>query len=128
MNIFTMETWFTIQLGVISIFGLLGVLTLVLSNRAYKHRHEEKRQYDDSPAWVLWLVATFFCALISGGVAHNAFSAISLVNKSCELHSTRRHLIDGPCFNEKALGCSLRWTQYRADSVWLETRLSKFNQ
>lgn len=120
-----METWFTIQLVVISIFGLLSVLTLVLSNRAYKHRHEEKRQYDESPAWVMWLAATFFCALISGGVAHNAFSTISLVNKSCELNSTRRQLINGPCFNEKALGCSLRWAQYRADSAWIASRLDK---
>ena len=128
MNMFTMETWFTIQLGVISIFGLLGVLTLVCSNRAYKKRHEEKRQFDESPAWVMWLVATFFCVLISGGVSHNAFSVISLVNKSCELNSTRRHLIDGPCFNEKALGCPLRWAQYRADSTWLASRLDKFKQ
>ena len=128
MNIFTMETWFTINLAVISIFGLLGVLTLVLSSRAYKNRHEEKRQYDESPAWVMWLVATFFCAMISGGVAYNTFSAQSLVSKTCELNSTRRHLIDGTCFNEKALGCSLRWAQYRADSTWLASMLDKFNQ
>lgn len=128
MNSFYLETWHSAAVVVMYILSVISVISLLLAIWAFRHRHEEKVMYDQSPTYVGWMALLIVCSIFLILDYTCNFTETALVNKTYELTDQRRHLTYGPCYREQNLGCPKMWAQYRADSIWLESMLAKFKE
>ena len=129
MNFFTLEQKFDIQNAIMYFFIAFAVVTLVLSIRAFRHRHEEKNvdpYYDQMPAWSLWLSGTIIGAIVSAAIYMNIYTKTGIVDYTYCLAKRRQSLVYGSCEKIQNLGCPEMWKQFREDSLWIEKMLEKY--
>ena len=128
MNFFTLEQKFDIQNAIMYFFIVFAVVTLVLSIRAFRHRHEEKTYYDQMPTWTLWLSGTIIGVIVSVSIYTNIYTKTGIVDYTYCLAKRRQSLVYGSCEKIQNLGCPEMWKQFREDSLWLEKMLDKYRR
>ena len=126
MNYFSLEQKFDIQNAIMYFFIVFAVVTLVLSIRAFRHRHEEKTYYDQMPAWSLWLSGTIIGVIVSVAIYTNIYTKTGIVDYTYCLANRRYSLVYGSCEKIQNLGCPEMWKQFREDSLWIEKMLDKY--
>ena len=128
MNYFSLEQKFDIQNAIMYFFIVFAVVTLVLSIRAFRHRHEEKKCYDQMPAWSLWLSGTIIGVIVSVAIYTNIHTKTGIVDYTYCLAKRRQSLVYGSCEKIQNLGCPEMWKQFREDSLWIEKMLDKYRK
>ena len=128
MNYFTLEQKFDIQNAIMYFFIVFAVVTLVLSIRAFRHRHEEKTYYDQMPTWTLWLSGTIIGVIVSVAIYTNIYTKTGIVDYTYCLAKRRQSLVYGSCEKIQNLGCPEMWKQFREDSLWIEKMLDKYRK
>ena len=128
MNYFSLEQKFDIQNAIMYFFIVFAVVTLVLSIRAFRHRHEEKTYYDQMPTWTIWLSGTIIGVIVSVAIYTNIYTKTGIVDYTYSLANQRHSLVYGSCEKIQNLGCPEMWKQFREDSLWIEKMLDKFRK
>ena len=128
MNYFTLEQKFDIQNAIMYFFIAFAVVTLVLTIRAFRHRHEEKTYYDQMPTWSLWLSGTIIGVIVSVAIYTNIYTKSGIVDYTYCLAKRRQSLVYGSCEKIQNLGCPEMWKQFREDSLWIEKMLAKYRK
>ena len=128
MNYFTLEQKFGIQDAIMYFCIAFAVVTLVLSIRAFRHRHEEKTYYDQMPTWSLWLSGTIIGVIVSVAIYTNIYTKTGIVDYTYCLAKRRQSLVYGSCEKIQNLGCPEMWKQFREDSLWIEKMLDKYRK
>ena len=128
MNYFSLEQQFDIQDAIMYFCIAFAVVTLVLSIRAFRHRHEEKTYYDQMPTWSLWLSGTIVGAIVSVVIYMNIYTKTGIVDYTYCLAKRRQSLVYGSCEKIQNLGCPEMWKQFREDSLWIEKMLDKYRK
>lgn len=128
MNYFSLEQKFDIQNAIMYFFIVFAVVTLLLSIRAFRHRHEEKIYYDQMPTWTLWLSGTIIGVIISAALYTNIYTKTGIVDYTYCLAQRRQSLVYGSCEKIQNLGCPEMWKQFREDSLWLEKMLDQYRE
>lgn len=128
MNYFTLEQKFDIQDAIMYFCIVFAVVTLVLSIRAFRHRHEEKTYYDQMPTWSLWLSGTIVGAIVSVVIYMNIYTKTGIVDYTYCLAKRRQSLVYGSCEKIQNLGCPEMWKQFHEDSLWIEKMLDKYRK
>ena len=131
MNFFTLEQKFDIQNAIMYFFIVFAVVTLVMSIRAFRHRHEEKNDdpYNDQmPTWSLWISGTIIGVIVSVAIYLNIYTNTGIVDYTYCLAKRRQSLVYGSCEKIQNLGCPEMWKQFREDSLWIEKMLDKYRE
>lgn len=131
MNYFTLEQNFDIQNAIMYFFIAFAVVTLVLTIRAFRHRHEEKNDdpyYDQMPTWSLWLSGTIIGVIVSVAIYTNIYTKAGIVDYTYCLAKRRQSLVYGSCEKIQNLGCPEMWKQFREDSLWIEKMLDRYRR
>ena len=128
MNYFSLEQKFDIQNAIMYFFIVIAVVTLVLSIRSFRHRHEEKTDYDQMPTWSLWLSGTIIGVIVSVAIYTNIYTKTGIIDYTYDLANRRYSLVYGSCEKIQNLGCPEMWKQFREDSLWIEKMLDKYRK
>ena len=128
MTYFSLEQKFDIQNAIMYFFIVFAVVTLVLSIRAFRHRHEEKTYYDQMPTWSLWLSGTIIGVFVSAAIYTNIYTKTGIVDYTYSLANQRHSLVYGSCEDIQNLGCPEMWKQFREDSLWIEKMLDTYRK
>lgn len=129
MNVFSLETLFTIEfIGMLAlfVFGLIivGYATFDMFPKSAIKKTSDRESWWDVlkplPHIVGICMIVFSCVL-----CHDIYSESALADETYKLGKIRHNLEIGVCSEIKGLGCPAMWNRFRADSIYLESRLNR---
>jgi hypothetical protein len=121
MNVFYLETWFTIQTWLMCICILGFIVFVCLTVFFAKHREydikDDTDPYGFCPWWFVCASLALLMGICASGFNSHAYGARQFACDAAELYH-RGVRIEEACKNGD-IGCSALRKQYVADSIWL---------
>ena len=129
MNVLSLEAWYTIKFLVCLLFLLAAIALASMGMSDYVQSKWVKKAGGSDKFLTheyYWGFAATLCFMMSvlyiKGLSESAY-----VNDAQDMIHRRNH-IEYICTRSKDLGCPAMWKRYRADSLWLERKLEKYQR